>query len=104
MISAGSMVMSVLKKACGSRFSSGSRTSTHRTGNTGVPGLYHKATPDVISSALPLTWPYQAETKIFVQHVAGLDSKVLSFGSAKPFCAGRPIVRDVRSAGGANRF
>ena len=69
-----------------------------------VPGLYHKATPDVISSALPLTWPYQAETAILVQRVAGLDSKLLSFGSAEPFCAGRPIVRDVRFAGGANRF
>jgi hypothetical protein len=69
-----------------------------------VPGLYHKAIPDVISSALPLKWPYQADTKILVQRVAGLDSRVLSFGSAKPFCAGRPIVRDVRSAGGANRL
>src|SRR5665213_493679 len=101
MMSAGSMVRSVLKKACGSRFSSGSRTRTHRTGNTGVPGLYHKAIPDVISSALPLTWPYQAETKILVHLVAGLDSRVLSFGSAGPFCAGRPTF-EVFLGGGGN--
>lgn len=94
-MSAGSIVMSVLKKACGSRFPSGSRTRTHRTGNTGVPGLYHKEIPDVISSALPLTWPYQAETKIPVQLVAGFDSRVLSFGSAGPFCAGRPSEEEV---------
>ena len=50
----------------------------------GELGLYHKAIPDVISSALPLTWPYQAEMKILVQQVAGLDIKALSFGSAKP--------------------
>ena len=104
MMSAGSRVTSVLKKACGSRFSSGSRTRTHRTGSTGVPGLYHKAMSDVISSALPSAWPDQAEAIIFVQLVAGLDSRVLSFGSAGPFCAGRPIVREVRFTGGANRL
>ena len=103
-MSAGSRVTSVLKKAWGSRFPSGSRTRTHRTGNTGVPGLYHKAMSDVISSVLPSAWPYQAETTILVQLVAELDSRVLSFGSAGPFCAGRPIVRDVRFAGGANRL
>ena len=101
---AGSRVVSVLKQACGSRFSSGSRTSPHRTGNTGVPGLYHKAIPDVISSALPLVWPYQAETNILVQRVAGLDNRVLSFGSAGPLCAGRPSEEAVLSGGGANRF
>lgn len=41
---------------------------------------------------------------ILVQRVAGLDSRVLSFGSAGPFCTDRPIVRDVRFAGGANRL
>jgi hypothetical protein len=60
--------------------------------------------PDVISSALPLTWPYQAETKILVQLVAGLDSRVLSFGNAGPFCAGRPSEEEVLLEGGANRF
>jgi hypothetical protein len=59
-MSAGSRVMSVLKKACGSRFASGSRTRTQRTGSGGVPALYHKAMTDVISSALPLAWPYKA--------------------------------------------
>src|ERR1035437_1201075 len=104
MMSVGSRVTSVLKKAWGARFASGSRTSTQRTGNTGVPGLYHKAMSDVISSALPSTWPYQAETMILIQIVAGLDSRVLSLGSAGPFCAGRPAVREVRFAGGANRL
>ena len=47
---------------------------------------------------------YQAAAIIFVQLVVGLASRVLSFGSAGPFCAGRPIVRDVRFAGGANRL
>ena len=103
-MSAGSRVMSVLKNACGSRFPSGSRTKSQRTGKAGVPGLYHNAMSDVISSILPLTWPYQAETRMLVQRVAELASMVLSLGSAGPFCAGRPIVRDVRLAGGANRL
>ena len=53
MISAGSMLTSVLKKACGARLPSRSRTSTQRMGNTGVPGLYHRAVLEVISSSLP---------------------------------------------------
>lgn len=104
MISAGSSVISVLKNAWGARFASGSRTSTQRTGDTGVLGLYHNAVLDVISRVLPSSWPYQAERMILVQIVAGLDSRVLSFGSAGPFCAGRPTVRDVRFTGGANRL
>ena len=69
-----------------------------------MPGLYHKAVSDVMSRALPLTWPYQAETMILLQRVAGLVNRVLIFGSAEPFCAGRPVVREVRFAGGANKL
>lgn len=86
------------------RLPSGSRTSTQRIGITGVPGLYHKAVSDVISSVLPSTWPYQADTMILAQVVTGLDRSVSSFGSAGPFCAGWPRVRVVRFGGGANRL
>ena len=69
--------MSVLKKACGSVLA-GSRNRIQRTGKTGVPGLYHKAMSDVISSVLPPAGPYQAETRmLFRVAKASFDTRPL---------------------------
>ena len=97
-------MVSVLKKACGARLPSGSLTSTQRTGLGGVPGRYHKAVSEVISSVLFSLRPYQEDTVILRQGVAGFESSVFNFGSGAPFCAGRPTVRASRLGGGAKRL
>ncbi len=101
MISAGASAVSVLKKACGARLPAGSRTSTHRIGRGGVPRRYHRAVPLVISRGLSVCLPYQIGTVMRCQRVAGSVSRAANLGRGAPFCAGRPWVRAVRSAGGA---
>ena len=81
-MSAGSMVVSVLNKAWGARLPSGSRTGTQWIGITGVPGLYHEAASDVVSSVLPSTWPYHADAMILAHVVAGWQMPLPLFRSA----------------------
>jgi len=85
-MSAGSSVISVLKKACGARFPSGSLTSTQRIGLGGVPGRYQSAVSEVISSVLGCLRPYHEDTVMLPQGVAGFESSVFSFGKRGADC------------------
>ena len=103
-ISVGCRVTSVLKNACGSLRSSGSRTRTHRIVAGVLPGRYQIAMSEVISSSLSFLWPYQAGMQIRCQTVAGCDRRVLSLGRGAPFCAGRPRLCRDRSGGFSKRL
>lgn len=69
-----------------------------------LPGRYQIAMSEVISSSLSCLWPYQAETQIRCQTVAGFARSVLSLGKGAPFCAGRPMLCRDRSGGISKRL
>lgn len=84
-MSAGSRVVSVLKKACGARLPSGSLTRTQRIGLGGVPVRTQSAVSEAISSVFSRLRPPQEETVILCHDVAGSESKVFNLGNGAPF-------------------
>ena len=80
MIRAGSMSVSVLKKAWGSLRPSGSRTRTHRMALGLVPVRYQGACPERISSVLSFRPPYQPREGDFCPACGGVFETGPQFG------------------------
>src|SRR5688572_33432109 len=99
MIWAGGTLGSVLRKACGSNWPAGSRSSTQRSATVGAPGWYQRAVP-VAASTWAVAPPYQGTVR--GSHVVpGSSTRVANVGGRRHSRRGGPLLPGPGGGGGA---